>query len=60
MLIIIGGDPEDHRQAFRDVRQAGTIHCGSCMPYENDQPVWIARGLKAPIEKIWPLTKSYG
>jgi dolichyl-phosphate-mannose-protein mannosyltransferase len=59
-LIIIGGDPEDHRQAFRDVRQAGEIHCGYCMPYENDQPVWIARGLKAPIERIWPMTKSYG
>jgi hypothetical protein len=58
-LIIIGGDAEDHRQAFRDVRQAGEIHCGYCMPYENDQPVWIARGLKAPIAQIWPMTKSY-
>lgn len=60
ILIIIGGDPEDHRKAFRDVRQAGEIRCGYCMPYENDQPVWVARGLKAPIERIWPLTKSYG
>ena len=60
ILIIIGGDAEEHRQAFRDVRQAGKIHCGSCMPYENDQPVWIAHGLKAPIEQIWPMTKSYG
>jgi 4-amino-4-deoxy-L-arabinose transferase-like glycosyltransferase len=60
ILIIIGGDPEDHRQAFRDVRQAGEIHCGLCMPYENNQPVWIARGLKAPIAQIWPSTKSYG
>jgi hypothetical protein len=30
------------------------------MPYENHQPVWIARGLKAPIAEIWPMTKSYG
>lgn len=58
-LIIIGGDPEDHRQAFEDVRQAGTIRCGLCMPYENDQTVWIARGLKAPIDRIWPMTKHY-
>jgi hypothetical protein len=58
-LIIIGGDPEDHRQAFDDVRQAGEIHCGLCMPYENNQPVWIARGLKAPIEQVWPMTKHY-
>lgn len=58
-LIILGGDPEDHRQAFEDVRQAGTIRCGLCMPYENDQPVWIARGLKAPIGRVWPMTKHY-
>jgi hypothetical protein len=60
ILIILGGDPEDHRQAFQDVRQAGEIRCGLCMPYENHQPVWIARGLKAPIDRIWPMTKSYG
>jgi 4-amino-4-deoxy-L-arabinose transferase-like glycosyltransferase len=59
ILIIIGGDPEDHRQAFHDVRQAGKIRCGLCMPYENDQPVWIARGLKAPIRQIWPMTRHY-
>lgn len=58
-LIIIGGDPEDHRQAFEDVRQAGTIRCGLCMPYENNQPVWIARGLKAPIDQVWPMTRHY-
>lgn len=58
-LIIIGGDPEDHRQAFKDVRQAGEIRCGLCMPYENNQPVWIARGLKAPIEQVWPMTKHF-
>ena len=58
-LIIIGGDPEDHRQAFRDVRPAGTIRCGLCMPYENNQTVWIARGLKAPIDQLWPMTKHF-
>lgn len=58
-LIIIGGDAEDHLQAFKDVRQAGEIRCGLCMPYENNQAVWIARGLKAPIDQIWPMTKHY-
>ena len=60
VLIIIGGDPEDHRQAFGDVRQAGEVDCGGlCMPYEDNQPVWIARGPKAPIDQIWPMTKHY-
>lgn len=59
VLIIVGGDAEDHRQGFADVRQAGEIRCGLCMPYENNQPVWIARGLKAPIDQVWPRTKHY-
>jgi len=59
ILIIVGGDREDHLQAFRDVQQAGEIRCGFCMPYENNQAVWVARGLKAPIEQIWPMTKHY-
>lgn len=59
VLVIVGGDREDHLQAFRDVRQAGEIRCGLCMPYENGQGVWIARGLKAPIAQIWPMTKHY-
>ena len=59
VLIIVGGDREDHLQAFRDVEQAGEIRCGLCMPYENNQAVWVARGLKAPIEQIWPMTKHY-
>jgi hypothetical protein len=60
VLIILGGDPEDHRQAFRDVRQAGETRCnGLCMPYEDRQPIWIGRGLKAPVEQIWPMTKHY-
>jgi hypothetical protein len=29
------------------------------MPYENHQPVWIARGIKAPIDRIWPMTKHF-
>jgi hypothetical protein len=59
VLIIVGGDREDHLQVFQDVRQAGEIRCGLCMPYENGQAVWIARGLKAPIAQIWPMAKHY-
>ncbi len=60
VLIIIGGDAEDHRQGFKDVRQAGEVKCGGlCMPYEDNLPIWIARGLKAPIREIWPLVKHY-
>ena len=58
--LIIGGDPEDHRRVFQDVRPAGTIRCGGlCMPYEDNQTVWIARGLKAPLGQIWPRAKHF-
>jgi hypothetical protein len=29
------------------------------MPYENDNPIWIARGLRVPIQELWPRIKHY-
>jgi hypothetical protein len=29
------------------------------MPYEDDQPIWIARGPRIPIADLWPRIKSF-
>src|SRR5690606_9540845 len=44
-LIILGGDLPDHAKTFREVKQVGTSSCEYCMPYENNVPVFICRGL---------------
>ncbi len=59
VLIVLGGSEEALRQTFREVERAATIDCGYCMPYENGAPVWIARGLQAPVSEAWPRVRHY-
>ncbi|HLO28024.1 MAG TPA: glycosyltransferase family 39 protein [Anaerolineales bacterium] len=59
-VITIGaGNLEDLKQAFSDVRQVDQTHCDYCMPYENNLPIYVARGLKSPLEQLWPGVKVF-
>jgi hypothetical protein len=58
-LILIGVSLSDVQPAFADVRQAGQTHCDYCMPYENNLPIYVAHGLKTPLEQLWPGTKTF-
>ncbi len=51
VLIIVGGEAEDHRRVFTDVRVAGRTSCDLCMPYEDDLPIFVARGPRAPLRE---------
>lgn len=59
VLIALGGDREDYEAVFERVDRAGTHTCTDCMPYENDRPIWIARGARVPMSEIWPRTKRF-
>jgi Dolichyl-phosphate-mannose-protein mannosyltransferase len=59
VVIIIGGDKEDHLQSFESVEPAGMVRCGYCMPYENNQTVFVCRRLKATPAELWPRAKNY-
>jgi hypothetical protein len=58
-LIIIGGKPDEARQLFGDVRQAGSHRCELCMPYESDLAIWVARDPKSSLSAIWPQIKHF-
>ena len=58
-LLIVGGNPEDHRQVFEEVVPAGRHTCGHCMPYESDLTIWLARRPRVPLSEIWPRVKHY-
>jgi hypothetical protein len=58
-LVVVGGSEEQLRALFADVERAATTDCGRCMPYENQRPVWIARGLRLPVTELWPRIKHY-
>ena len=59
VVIEIGGTREHHLEDFRSVEFAGWIENPYAIPYETHQPIWIERGLKWPLNQIWPKVKNY-
>ncbi|MDE2133340.1 MAG: glycosyltransferase family 39 protein [Alphaproteobacteria bacterium] len=59
VVIEIGGDRDEYLREFRQVDQAGYIDTPYAMPYETNQPIWVLRGLKTPIETVWPRIKNF-
>ena len=59
VLIVLGGDEKDYRALFASVERAATFTCKDCMPFENNQAIWVARGIKKPLAEVWPQTKDY-
>ena len=58
-IIIIGGREEDHLDSLETVEKAAVIQCRYCMPYENNRPVFVGRGLKRSLEEIWSTDKHF-
>jgi hypothetical protein len=58
VLLILGGRRDEHAECGSLV-QGGIVACGDCMPYENNQPIWICRELKVSIDEAWKGAKSF-
>lgn len=59
VLIIMGGAYEDHAPGFAEVKLAGVSDCQYCMPYEDNMNIFICRGLKVPLDKVWEAEKNF-
>lgn len=59
IMIVIGGKAEDHRQSFREVVEMARTSNKYAMPYENDRPIYLCRGLKVGLGDIWPHLKNF-
>ncbi len=59
MIFLSGVSETDLKQAFSDVQLAGTFTCQYCMPYENNLPIHVCRGIKISIEQEWPGIKHF-
>jgi hypothetical protein len=59
VLVVIGDDRERLEQLFESVELAAVTRCRDCMPYENGRSIWIARGLKVPMARLWPEIKHF-
>jgi hypothetical protein len=59
VLIVVGGRKEDHEDSFQEVTEMDRTNCTYCMPYENNKPIYLCRGIKRPIKEIWPTVKHF-
>ena len=59
IVIILGGALRDHQSVFDIVEVAGTVSSPWCMPYENDLPIYLCRGLHTPLAHVWGKIKHY-
>lgn len=59
IVIVIGDRREDLAPQCGSVELAATHTCADCMPYENNLPIWVARGLKVPVSVAWAGVKNY-
>ncbi len=59
VMIVVGGRQENHKEFFREVTEVDRTGCVYCMPHENNKPIYLCRGPKAPLESIWPRVKHF-
>ncbi len=59
ILLVLGGDQEDLESRFVSVELAGRADCRWCIPYERNLPIYLCRGLRIPLDELWPLAKHY-
>jgi hypothetical protein len=59
VVIALGGERKGYEELFASVEQV-TVHvCIDCMPYENNRPIFVLRGARIPLSKIWPRVKRF-
>lgn len=59
VMIVVGADREDLEPLFERAEPVAVVDCDYCMPYEDDKPVWLARGIRRPLAEVWPGVKHY-
>jgi 4-amino-4-deoxy-L-arabinose transferase-like glycosyltransferase len=59
VLIDVNGDCGASLHAFRSAQLAATFSAPYVMPYEDNMPIMVCRGIRKPIASIWPHVKHY-
>ena len=59
VMIIVGGEREDHLRSFEQVDSVAVHRAAYVMPYENNLPIFVCRYPRTPAAEIWSETKHY-
>ena len=57
--IIVGFREETARALFAEVTQVGLHDCDWCMPWRDNDPIWLCRGPKLRFADVWHEFKHY-
>lgn len=58
-VLMVNGDPARFERLCRSSEIVGRIGAPFVMPYENDRPIILCRGLRRPLAEVWPLFRRY-
>jgi hypothetical protein len=58
-VIVLRGRAEEIRQACDEVTLAAVHRCRYGMPYENDMPIYVCRGLRVTPAELWRRDKNF-
>jgi hypothetical protein len=59
IVIILGGALKDKQEIFANAEVAGVASSPWSMPYEDDVPVYLCRGLRVPLAEAWAKLKHF-
>lgn len=59
VVILIGGELEDHLKIFENAEDAGIHTSKFSMPYENNLHIFVAKKLKTDMTDIWSRIKNF-
>jgi 4-amino-4-deoxy-L-arabinose transferase-like glycosyltransferase len=59
ILILLGYPLSQMQPYFTSMSHAATITCSYCMPYEDNVPVYLARGLRGSMQAFWQHIKHF-
>ena len=58
-VIVVRGEEADHKESCEEVTVAAVHTCRYCIPYENNAPIYICRGLRVTPAEIWENDKAF-
>jgi len=59
VIIDVNGDCGASLHLFRDSKRAAIFSAPYVMPYEDSLPIMVCRGIRKPLNEIWPGVKHY-
>ena len=60
VILHVNGDLARWQRVCRSSQVVGTFGAPYAMPYENDRPIILCRGLLRDLREVWPRFRRYG